>query len=93
MWRSKLPDLVKLREMENHQNISQKEIADATGLRPATISAWMNWAKMKRLDAPVVEALAKYLNCAPSELYEWMPDESEVGADDPTGQRVAVTVN
>ena len=90
MWRSRLPVLVKQREIDRREKITQKEIADATGIRTATISAWMNWAMMKRLDAPVVDALAKYLNCAASELYEWIPDEAEVGADDPTGQLAGV---
>lgn len=79
MWRSRLPVLVKQREMEKRQNITQKEIADATGLRTATISAWMNWSTMKRLDAVVVDALAKYLECEPSDLYEWVPDEDAQG--------------
>ena len=93
MWRSRLPVLVKARELEKRENITQKEIADATGLRTATISAWMNWAMMKRLDAPVVDALAKYLNCAASELYEWIPDEAEASEDSPEGQVEAEAVS
>lgn len=85
MWRSRLPVLVKARELEKRENITQKEIADATGLRTATISAWMNWSMMKRLDAVVVNALATYLECDPSELYEWVESE-----DDPAGQVAAV---
>jgi len=37
----------------------------------------MNWSGMQRLDADVVGRLAKYLNCKPEDLYEWVEDEEQ----------------
>ena len=75
MWRSKLPVLVNRKEEREQRKITQQEIADATQVRQATISAWMNWGTFKYLNAAVVDALAEYLDCSPSDLYEWIDEE------------------
>jgi len=83
MWRSKLPILVNRKEEKEQRKITQQEIAGATQLRQATISAWMNWETFKYLNAAVVAALAEYLDCSPSELYEWIDDEQGEATPDP----------
>jgi DNA-binding Xre family transcriptional regulator len=75
-WRSRLPILISEKEAnEKIPRISHREIARQTSIRQATVSEWMNWGVFKRLDADVVERLAKYLDCSPAELYEWIEDE------------------
>jgi transcriptional regulator with XRE-family HTH domain len=77
MWRSRLPSLIAQREEKLKRKITQQEISEATGIRQPTISAWMNWSTFKRLDASIVAALSDYLECDPSELYEWVEEETE----------------
>lgn len=84
MWRSRLPELINRLEEREKRRITQQEIADATGIRRPTLSAWMSWGSFKRLDAEVVGRLAEYLNCDPNELVEWIEDEQ--------GHEVAVIV-
>ncbi len=76
MFRSRLPVLISEKEIrERRPRISQRELADATGIRQATISQWMNWATFKRLDAEVIAAFAAYFGCEPADLFEWVGDE------------------
>lgn len=42
LMRSKLAALVRQKQVDEKRSISQKEIADAIGVRPPTISAWMD---------------------------------------------------
>lgn len=58
--------------------LTQSELADATGVRRATISAWMNSdAPIMRIDADVLLALAEYFGVEPFDLLavEEIPDE------------------
>jgi transcriptional regulator with XRE-family HTH domain len=74
MWRSKLPAVHAQREEQERRKITQQEVAAGTGIRQATISAWMNWGTFKRLDADVVGALASYYAVRPEQLYEFEQD-------------------
>jgi DNA-binding Xre family transcriptional regulator len=86
MWRSRLPTLIARKEERERRRITQTEIAEQTGIRQATVSTWMNWGEFQRLEGSVVGAFARYLDCEPSELYEWVPEGDE------QGQLVAVQV-
>jgi len=67
--KSKFREQVYKKSLAEGRDISQEEIAQATGLRRPTISAWMNMKKaIKRIDSPVLVALAKYANCSPLDL-------------------------
>ena len=79
MWRSKLPSLVAQRMENERRRITQREIADRTDLRLATISVWMRWGEFKRLDAVVVSKLMKYFDCQESDLYEWIAEDDDLG--------------
>lgn len=84
MWRSKMLLLVAQLESKRRRKITQEEIALATGVRRATISAWMQPdATFQKLDSQVVGAFLSYFQCAESDLYEF--------EDDP-GRPVAVRV-
>ncbi len=89
MLRSKMPLLVAQKEAKERRRITQQEIADSTGLRRATISAWINWGEFKRLDADVIIALCNYFQCSLEDLVEIDPSSTSV-ADDAEGQAVAV---
>jgi len=91
MWRSRLPELINRLEEKEKRRITQQEIADAAGIRRPTLTPWMNWGTFKRLDADVVGRLARYLNCRPDELVEWIEDDTEEAAEQ-QGQKVAVAV-
>lgn len=86
MWRSKLPTLVSKLEFENRRNITQQEIAEETGVRRATVNAWMNWSVFKRLDSDTVTAFIRYFKCTPDDLFEYVPEEER----EELGQLVAV---
>lgn len=77
VFRSKLPSLINRKQEQLRRKITQAEIAEETGVRQATVSQWMNWGEFKRLDAQVVAAFAEYLGVETTELYEFVPGESE----------------
>lgn len=66
--RSRLKQLVAEREIAEGRRIFQKEISDATGLRPATITHWMSPAPMKRIDDQAVVALMDWLRLGPDDM-------------------------
>jgi transcriptional regulator with XRE-family HTH domain len=76
--------LLAQKEERERRKITQREVAEATKIRPPTISAWMSYEPFSRLEASIVEALCKYFNCSFNELVEFMPQ------DEKTGQKVAV---
>jgi len=53
--------------------LKQKDVADATGIRPATISDIYH-GRMKRLDIEVLNKLCGLFRCQPSDLFEYVPD-------------------
>lgn len=50
------------------KKMTQKELADLTGIRPATISA-MYHETIKRIEVDQIVALCKAFNCHPGELF------------------------
>lgn len=66
--RSRLKQLVAEREISEGRRIFQNEIADATGLRPATITNWMSPAPMKRIDGEVLVALMEWLGLGEDDM-------------------------
>jgi transcriptional regulator with XRE-family HTH domain len=66
--RSKMLELVARREIEMGRRIQQKEIAEATGLTPNTISRWMQPKGFRSIDGDVLEALARYFKCRIDDL-------------------------
>lgn len=54
--------------------ITQKELSEATGIRPATISMLYNEV-IRRLEIDHLEKLCAALDCQPSEILEYIPDK------------------
>lgn len=70
MFRSRLPLFIAQKEYKEQRRISQREIAQDTGLARATISSWMSPDGMPRLDAKTTAALCDYLDCSLDDLVE-----------------------
>ena len=56
--------------------LQQRHVAEATGIRPATISDIYH-SLMKRLDMGVLARLCEFFDCQPGDLLECVSDEEE----------------
>jgi DNA-binding Xre family transcriptional regulator len=66
--RSRLKYLITDLETKIGKRIQQKEIAEKTGLREATISRWMSPEPFTRIDVEVAGALCNFLDCEIGDL-------------------------
>lgn len=55
-------------------NMTQKELAEVTGIRPPTISA-LCLGTVKQLPIGVLEKICTVLNCQPGDILEYIPDD------------------
>ena len=67
MIQSNLFRVWKNKEAEMGRDLTQAEVAEATGVSQATLSRWMN-RQVTRFDAPTVTALTEYFGCGVEEL-------------------------
>ncbi|MCP3775185.1 helix-turn-helix transcriptional regulator [Paenibacillus sp. MZ04-78.2] len=75
----KLADLLDQRQMTMYQ-LSKK-----TGIRPNTLSQWVNNAKLqeedkhvKAISVEVLNLMCEALDCTPGDLLEYTPDDDNV---------------
>lgn len=54
--------------------MTQKELAEKTGIRPPTVSAICTGA-VKHLPVEALNKMCAVLNCQPADLMEYIPDE------------------
>jgi putative transcriptional regulator len=54
--------------------MTQKELAEKTGIRPPTVSAICTGA-VKHLPIEALNRICAVLNCQPGDLMEYIPDE------------------
>ena len=54
--------------------MTQKELAEKTGIRPPTVSAIWTGA-VKHLPIEALNKICAVLNCQPGDLMEYIPDE------------------
>lgn len=66
--RSRLKELVTKREVEEGRRIAQKEICEATGLNPNTVSRWMSPIPFDRFESKPVVALCDWLGVSIGDL-------------------------
>jgi DNA-binding Xre family transcriptional regulator len=66
--RSRLKHLIADLETKRGRRIQQKDIAEATGLRDATISRWMSPEPFTKIDVKVAGELCKFLECELGDL-------------------------
>jgi putative transcriptional regulator len=65
----------KVKVMLAVREMTQKQLADRTGIRPPTISAICT-GSIKHLPVDALDKICTVLNCQPSDLMEYVPDEA-----------------
>ena len=70
MIKFKVKIMLAIREM------TQKELAEKTGIRPPTVSAICTGA-VKHLPVDALDKICSVLECQPSDLMEYIPDKEE----------------
>ncbi|MBE5819918.1 MAG: helix-turn-helix transcriptional regulator [Clostridiales bacterium] len=65
---------IKLSDLLGKHKMTQKALADATKIRPATISK-MYYEETKRIDISQINSICKVFDCEVSELLEYIPDK------------------
>lgn len=66
----------KVKVMLALRNMTQKELAERTGIRPPTVSAICTGA-VKHLPVEALEKICDVLDCQPGDLMEHVKDDSE----------------
>ena len=61
------------------RRISIAEVARSTGIDQRTLGKWAN-NTLTRFDAPVIDALCRYFDCQPGDLFTWSDDRPEEAA-------------
>ena len=64
----------KVKVMLAINEMTQKELAEKTGIRPPTVSAICTGA-VKHLPVEALNKICAGLNCQPADLMEYIPDE------------------
>ena len=62
------------KQVKERRNISLSEVAEMTGVSRQALYKWEN-NKVNRFDVPVINAICKYFDIQPGELFEYVPDE------------------
>ena len=70
MIKFKVKIMLAMREM------TQKELAERTGIRPPTISA-ICLGTIKHIPVDVLDSMCDVLNCQPGDLVEFIPNPTE----------------
>lgn len=64
-----------LSKILGENRITQKKLAEMTGLRPSTVNAIYN-ERASRIDYDVLDRLCKALECQPGDLLEFVPEST-----------------
>ncbi|NLW78233.1 MAG: helix-turn-helix transcriptional regulator [Ruminococcaceae bacterium] len=65
---------IKLSELLGKHKMTQKALADAAGIRPATVSK-MYYEEVKRVEIEQLNRICKVFGCSIADLLEYVPDE------------------
>jgi len=57
-------------------DMSQKQLAEITGIRPPTISSICTGA-VRQIPVTAIEKICQVLNCQPGDIMEYVPDDRE----------------
>ena len=66
----------KVKVMLAVREMTQKELAEKTGIRPPTVSA-ICLGTVKHLPIEALDKICRVLDCQPSDLMEYIPDNEE----------------
>ena len=72
----------KVKVMLAIRGMTQKELAEKTGIRPPTISA-ICLGTVKHLPIEGLDKICSVLNCQPSDLMEYVDEPTEEGTEAP----------
>jgi putative transcriptional regulator len=64
---------IKVAELMGRNKMNQKAVAEATGMRPNTVSQLWHGAA-KRIEMDQIEALCKLFKCQPGDLFEYVEE-------------------
>ena len=64
---------IKLKALLAEKGVKQKDLVEMTGVRQPTLSA-MNNNTAKHIPLNVLDAICEALDCQPSDLLEYVPD-------------------
>ena len=67
---------IKLSDLLGKHKMTQKSLADMTGIRPATVSKTY-YEEVKRIDIRHLNNICKTFDCEISELLEYIPDKKK----------------
>ena len=63
----------KVKVMLAMRSMTQKELAEKTGIRPPTVSA-ICVGSVKHLPVEALDKICKVLDCQPADIMEYLPD-------------------
>lgn len=63
---------IKVAELMGKHKLTQKALAEITGIRPNTVSALWH-GTIKRVEIDQIDKLCTALNCQPGDLLEYIP--------------------
>ena len=72
MIKSRIKVMLALREM------TQKQLAEATGIRPPTVSA-LCMGTAKHIPISALDKICEVLGCQPGDLFEFIPGQQSEG--------------
>ena len=64
------------KRVKEKRNIPLAEVAEATSLPAKTLFAWSN-NTVTRFDVHVINAICKYFEVQPGDLFEYVPDDEK----------------
>ena len=67
---------IKLSDLLGKHKMTQRALANAAHIRPATISK-MYYEEVKRIDVKQLNNICKVFNCEISELLEYIPENND----------------
>ena len=68
--------IIKVAELMGKNKLTQKALAEMTGIRPNTVSALWH-GTIKRIEIDQIEKLCTALKCQPGDLLEYIPDDTK----------------
>jgi putative transcriptional regulator len=66
----------KIAELMGKHRMTQKQLSEATGIRPNTVSSFWH-GTAKRLDVDQMDKLCEVFNCQPGDLFEYIPKKPD----------------
>lgn len=67
---------IKVSDLLGKHKMTQRELADKTGIRPATISALYH-ETIKRIEIEQIAKLCEVFNCQPGDIFSYVGDKGQ----------------